>query len=222
MEYGQAPVRCEACERLASVSPVRSDGEPPYLLCVDCARRLEARALRPREWFRLAALHGWQRPLLHDDFYDDDGKATQPEQPVEEPDQHPFPSKDEWTNSLPLAVDVAVVSWSLSAQIISKLSARPEETLELLRHLVKERRSPQIRERALEIAAIAVGPKAAGWVREQWKESPQDVLFALAQASAACLPVGSQHLWTRVSQKHSPRARVTRGTCITSSSTVQP
>jgi hypothetical protein len=181
---------CQSCNRPDAASPMMADGEPPYLVCDACAHRLEMRSLRPGQWFRLAALHGWNRFLLHDDFYDDDGTATQPEEEVESPGQHPFPSRDEWTNSLSLALDVAYVKWQLPHELVAVFSSKPDETLLLLRVTTAARKSPQIRARALEIAARSIGSPAADWVRAQWTESPQTVLNELSRAAAACLPRG--------------------------------
>lgn len=181
-------VNCESCGQNGAGPRADPDGGPPYILCSACAYRLETRSLRPAEWFRLAALHGWTRYFLHDDFYDDDGTAAQPAVPVENAEQHPFPLKEQWAGSLPLALDVAYVKWRLDPELSVLLAAKPEQTLELLRKTMGARKNPTLRARALEIAASSLGPTAAEWVRGQWSASPQSFLFPLAQASAACLP----------------------------------
>src|SRR5262249_42051367 len=71
---------CEACRR-RQASEVISGDDPhePYKVCSECGERLRQRALRPLEWFNLAAKHGWRKYLLRDDFYDEDGTAQQPD-----------------------------------------------------------------------------------------------------------------------------------------------
>jgi len=70
---------CESCQSAPAVLEVADISDPgrPFRVCSECERRLQALALRPLEWFRLAALHGWGSYLLCDDFYDDDGARMQ-------------------------------------------------------------------------------------------------------------------------------------------------
>ena len=69
-------VTCEACRHAPATERITHDDPVhPYAVCDPCARRLMSLALRPREWLHLAALHGANKFLLHDDFYDDDGTA---------------------------------------------------------------------------------------------------------------------------------------------------
>jgi hypothetical protein len=90
---------CEVCETAASDATEPSGDEAaPYHLCSACHRRLLARALRPIEWYNLAKRHGWWQYLLHDDFYDDDGAASQPECDVESPNLYPEPALDAVAN----------------------------------------------------------------------------------------------------------------------------
>src|SRR6476660_4189033 len=71
---------CQACRRRPVAEEV-GDDDPlePYRVCVECGDRLRGRSLRPIEWFNLATVHGWNKFLLHDDFYDQDGSASQPD-----------------------------------------------------------------------------------------------------------------------------------------------
>ena len=87
------PQLCEAreCAAAQTVEPC-DDANEPYHLCVACHQRLHARALRPFEWYNLAKRHGWYQFLLHDDFYDEDGTASQPEDGVECPGDFSAPS----------------------------------------------------------------------------------------------------------------------------------
>lgn len=181
---------CEACRRSVALHAVVDDDDPedPYRLCDACRQRLLARALRPREWLHLSARHG-SRYLLHDDFYDDDGTAHAAEEDVVDAAAHPFPGHDECMRSLPLALDVALARWSFPEELTPIFAARKAETLAALEALVRERRNPHLEARAYEIAAHALGPVAADWLRTRWQRQSEDgPLEALAQASAACLP----------------------------------
>jgi hypothetical protein len=63
---------CQSCETAdATISDTCDDPDDPYQLCLPCSARLQARILRPAEWYSLARRHGWRQHLLHDDFYDE-------------------------------------------------------------------------------------------------------------------------------------------------------
>jgi|SRR6185295_1411600 hypothetical protein len=70
---------CEAC-RQRQVAEVISDDDPdePYRVCCECSVRLQQRGLRPSNG-STSPRHGWRKYLLHDDFYDQNGAANQPE-----------------------------------------------------------------------------------------------------------------------------------------------
>ncbi len=183
-------MNCEACGTDKRVSEWPTPDNLPLVVCDSCAHRIKMLSLRPREWFRLAALHGRRSFLLHDDFYDDNGVADQPQEPVEAPEKHPFPTLSECAGSLQLALDVAYVKWRFPEDLIGVLSAKPLETLALIQSTTAKRKREEIRGRALEVAALCVGPLAGDWVRAQWAEAPETALCEISQASFACLPVG--------------------------------
>jgi hypothetical protein len=150
---------------------------------------LQTFSLRPQEWFRLAALHGWPSYLLHDDLYDDDGTATAPEVAVVDASAHPFPSAMDWNQSVPLALDVAYAKWWLPTELIPVLSADPIATLNAIRTTTDTRRHPQIVSRAYEVCAKCLAASAADWILAEWQRPKRnEVLLSLSQASAACLP----------------------------------
>lgn len=67
---------CEACRQRSATTEINDDPnlrEMPYKLCAACADRVARMALRPLEWFNLAALHGPARSLLHYDVYSQNG-----------------------------------------------------------------------------------------------------------------------------------------------------
>lgn len=85
---------------------------PPYRLCGKCHQRLTERALRPREWYNLAVLYGPYRFLLHDNFYDDDGIAEQPEEEhfSISPEDN-VPQLQDVVNDLPRLIDYCTLKW---------------------------------------------------------------------------------------------------------------
>jgi len=107
---------CEACER-ASAETVESCDDPnePYHLCTACFKLLHARALRPAEWYNLAKRHGWYQFLLHDDFYDDDGTAIQPQVAVERPRDFPAPSLAAVAHASGQLLDYSITRWHFTS-----------------------------------------------------------------------------------------------------------
>jgi hypothetical protein len=181
---------CEAC-RLRSVAEAIGDDDPdePYLVCGECGSRLRQRALRPREWFNLAAKHGWREYLLHDDFYNEDGTAEQPEVDGYSADGLPAPTLDEAACSLGDLVDYCMTRWHLDALEYDALRKFPPEAV--LDEL--ERRAATGNRHALEVTlklcASVVECVAAPWVRAQYERAcNHNVLFSWAEAAARCLP----------------------------------
>lgn len=183
--------RCEACE-LAEVSIVEpcDDPEDPYRLCAACHRRLQARALRPLEWFNLAKRHGWCRYLLHDDFYDDDGTAAQPELEVDNAEEFPAPILASVREDSEKLLDYSITRWHLEADVVAAWKQEdPQSVLSTASARFASNSNIEIRARVLSICACAVGHIGADFVRRAWDEYPERVaLTSLANASAACLP----------------------------------
>jgi hypothetical protein len=181
---------CEAC-RQAAVAEIVDDDDPaqPYRLCAPCAARLRHRALRPLEWFNLAAAHGWANFLLHDDFYDEDGEATQPDIDGYANDGLLAPTLAEASASLPHAVDFCVTRWwPGEAEYAALRSFAPGD---LLDEIVRRagRGSDPVLSAMFGIAANALGPVAADWVRAQRDRAlAGGLLSAWCEAAARCLP----------------------------------
>lgn len=182
-------VLCQACERIPS-SVVEAADEPsePYLVCQACHERLLSRSLRPIEWFNLAKRHSWQRFLLHDDFYDEDGMASQPDEEVQEPERFPMPSLDEVCGGADSLLDYSITRWLLDEKVVKCwTSLQMDEVCLALNRRFGTTRNAAVRSVILEVAAIAGGP-AADLVLQAWREYPDGVPFwSLLQASAACL-----------------------------------
>lgn len=183
--------RCQACrEREVEVLVDDEDSTDPYSVCGACARRLRAKALRPLEWFNLASIHGSGRYLLHDDFYDDQGEAAQPDEPVVAAERFPIPRADASPPDLDRILDRAVATSQVDAEAENVLSRfAPRRLLDAVRKRVAASKRADIHNVAYEVCGKVLGPAAGEWVRERWGAAAPDVLFQLAHASAACLPL---------------------------------
>ena len=182
---------CEACES-AAAEAVESCDDPkePYHLCAACHRRLHARALRPLEWYNLAKRHGWYQFLLHDDFYDKDGTASQPEVPVERRCDFPAPILAAIAHDARLLLDYSVTRWHFDPDTAAAWAALSHpDVLRVLAERFASTENIGTRSRVLEICASALHEAGAEFVRYAWGDYPATVLLpSLAQASAACLP----------------------------------
>jgi hypothetical protein len=181
---------CQACEaRPATVEEPADAPSEPYWVCQACHGRLTTRALRPLEWFNLAKRHGWTRFLLHDDFYDEDGTATQPEEGVEHPVRFPAPSLIDASTTADSLLDYSITRWRLDGELVEQWTCLPQgEVLVALDRRFHASHNAAVRAVVLEIASIA-GDPAATLVRHAWGQYPDDVPYwPLVQASAACLP----------------------------------
>jgi hypothetical protein len=160
------------------------DPDAPYRVCADCGKRLQELTLRPLEWFNLAAKHGWQKFLLHDDFYNQDG--TQESNCAAD---MRAPTLDEASRSLERLVDYCITRWKLDAaeydafrmfageSILSELSRRAASGNRHVKHV------------ALALCANVLGYIAEPWIRAQYERACEDdMLFSWAEAAAHCLP----------------------------------
>jgi len=185
------PHVCEACElTVAETVEPCDDPQEPYHLCAACHRRLHARTLRPVEWYNLAKRHGWYQFLLHDDFYGQDGTATQPEEPVERPGDYPAPRLTAVAHDARLLLDYSVTRWHFDSDVVAAWAVLPRaDVLTVLSERFGQTSNVGTRSRVLEICASALHQSGAEFVRYAWSDHPASVsLPPLAQASAACLP----------------------------------
>jgi hypothetical protein len=182
---------CEACEKTAS-DTIEScdDTDSPYHLCSACHQRLLARALRPLEWYNLAKRHGWWQPHLHDDFYDEDGTASQPDFDVETPELYPAPTLADVENKPELLLDFTITRWYIEDPVAKAWQSHPRDIiLQTLTRRFAETANIGIRSAILEVAASALGDTGAEFVKHAWDDYPDAVdLPSLAKASASCLP----------------------------------
>lgn len=184
-------MKCEACEKsAANVVESCDDPDEPYQVCSSCHKRLLTRALRPREWYNLAKRHGWYQFLLHDDFYDEDGRADQPEIDVDDPEDHPAPSLTEANAEPEVLLDYSITRWNISLELVEAWSAHPKQgVLETLQKRFSSTNNAGIRGCILEITSLCLGDYGADFVRNAWDYYPEHIaLGSVAQASAKCLP----------------------------------
>jgi hypothetical protein len=178
---------CRAAPARTTFSAADEDGEP-VLLCRACDDRAETRSLRPLEWFNLAALHGPERPPLHDDLYAHDGTAEQPDAPLEDAERYPAPTLEEAARDVERLVDYAMSRHSLDADVEAALAEHEAvRVLASLERRTAARCSAHVLGRAYEICAV-LGPAAANWVRRQFDADPAQAIHSLAEAAAKCLP----------------------------------
>jgi len=181
---------CQACRRRPVAEQI-ADDDPlePYRVCRDCSDRLRHRALRPIEWFNLAAVHGWSKSLLHDDFYDQDGAASQPDIDNYATEGMEAPSLETCAKSPERLIDYCITRWRLGAADFEAF--RPIAGSAVLAELQQraEAGNRHVQKVALELCANVVGSPAAPWVRAQLARACcDDALFAWAEAAAKCLP----------------------------------
>jgi hypothetical protein len=184
MQLCQATRTSPATVTIPSKSP---DG--PYLLSAEAAERLKNLALRPLEWFNLAVVHGPLEFYLHDDFYDDDGTAGQPQVPVSDADKFPAPNLSECASDLDHLINFALTRWFLKSDVVEALKRHdPQSLLQKIHERFGQIKDPWLKSRLLGVAGKALGNVAASWVRALAAQGTADSNIALMWAAAACLP----------------------------------
>lgn len=181
---------CEACEDSASDTVEPCDDEAaPYYLCSACHARLHARALRPVEWYNLAKRHGWWQFLLHDDFYDEDGTASQPECELDSPDLHPSPTLDDVSGNPEALLDFTITRWHFVEPIANawrKHSAA--DVLQAVTRRFADTQNAGIKSAILDVVST-LGNHGEEFVRYAWGDYPETVdLPSIAKAAACCMP----------------------------------
>lgn len=180
---------CESCLIIpAGMTEPSSVPTAPYHLCAGCHHRLVTYSLRPREWYALASRHGWWQPLLHDDLYDETGEATQPDEDVERPEDHPCPTLAEVSGSAEGLFGHCMTRWCPSTAEAEAARGLPsDEMLRTLEGRLESSTDPGVWSVALWLAARGLGPKAADLVRRRWDALRTECLSELGQAAAMCL-----------------------------------
>lgn len=181
---------CEACRQKRALEIVADDdADEPYRVCGACSHRLRHLALRPLEWFNLTAKHGWHKFLLHDDFYDQDGTASQPEIEVHSIDGMLAPTLPEASGSLNRLIDYCIARWSLDTPEFDRFRKFAVEAIlqELQRRAATG--NQHVLGVVLKLCANVLEHSAAAWVRALYlRACDEDRLFSWAEAAARCLP----------------------------------
>jgi hypothetical protein len=180
---------CEACrQKPIEIIESADDQKQPYRLCKQCHNHLKSYSLSPIEWYNLASIHGPDKHLLHDDLYDEDGTALQPEKLIEITPNSLAPTLGQVEDDLERLLDFATTRYFLEETILDALrNFNKLSILNCLRLRVSTMYNYHFEGLAYEICARIVGKVAEEFIRERWeKDSP--LLFSLAEATAACLP----------------------------------
>ena len=180
-------MKCESC----NISDIEleepsCEGQNPYRLCKPCLKRLTNTALRPLEYFNLTAIHG-HTPYLHDDFYNEEGEAEQPDIDVDDAENFPFPKLSEIEDDYEKLVDFAIVQYFISDQVINLIKQHDKNSI-LLYLESKVNYNRAIDFKAYEIAAKVLGNFAENWIRKEWEMRKAKEVSIYAIGLALCLP----------------------------------
>lgn len=181
---------CESCRRQHVQIEEKSDlPQHPYRLCYGCHKRLTTLSLRPFQWYNLAVIHAPLSYYLHDDFYDENGEASQPEEDFEILHEDRAPTLEDVKNNLGDLIDFTITQWFMKNDIIQAFKCHDSEKL---LHAVKTKfyntDNYEIKSRMLEIVADVLETSASSWVRELWEDYDDGLLTNLSCAAACCLP----------------------------------
>lgn len=180
---------CQACEKepvdLAEPADNRCH---PYHLCHPCHDRLVNYSLRPNEWYNLAKRYGWWQFLLHDDFYDDDGKAAQPEMEVEENLSYTIPSLEDLAGDIVGAVEHVFTQWHPSKEYFDFLEGFHQERLaEILEEKLLLSPNQSYAGALFDICGEVLKERGAELVRKGWDKKESVDFTSLAIATTRCL-----------------------------------
>lgn len=181
-------IKCQSCniKSVEIIEPCDNENYP-YRLCKDCHRRLINRALRPLEFFNLTSKHGMTY-LLHDDFYEDNGEACQPEIKVKKDKLLTFPDFDLIRNDLEKLIDYSIVVWWLTDEIVDAFKHfEKTKILDSFKLRINENRG--LGYRLYELAAKVLELAASDWIRKEWEYHNLDNLVNYSECLAKCLPL---------------------------------
>lgn len=181
---------CQACKiRPVEVIEKCDDEIQPYELCNGCHKRLLSYSLRPIEWYNLASLHTFNKFLLHDDFYDDDGVATQPEEDVEGIEDLIAPSLGDVKENIESLIDFCIAKWWLEGNMINCLKQHePHVLFKSIKSRFDNSENYYVKGRLYEIASRVLGRFCEDWIREKWKFYDGKHIIHLSEAACFCLP----------------------------------
>ncbi|PFB27737.1 hypothetical protein [Bacillus cereus] len=181
---------CEACKQNPVHKIEESDeANQPYKLCSPCHERLISLSLHPNEWYNLAVVHSPYKYYLHDDFYEENGVATQPELNMDEHNLTPTPTLENVRSNLKNLLDYTMTRWFLQEEEIGALTMYDKsEVLDAVMNRFSNTINGVIKTRLLEIVICVLGESASDWVRKLWGKFDEDLIAPLSHAAAYCLP----------------------------------
>ncbi|KAB2443707.1 leucine-rich repeat domain-containing protein [Bacillus luti] len=181
---------CEACKHNPIHKIEESDEtKQPYKLCNQCHERLISLSLHPNEWYNLAVVHSPYKYYLHDNFYEEDGVAVQPELEIDEHNLTSAPTLDEVSPNLKNLLDYTMTRWFLQEEEIEALNRYDKnEILDAVMSRFSNTINSVIKTRLLEIVISVLGENASDWIRKLWKDFDEDLIAPLSYAAAYCLP----------------------------------
>lgn len=209
---------CEACKR-NKINVVEASDEPnqPFKLCNQCHERLLKYSLRPIEWYNLAVAHSPNEFLLHDDFYEEDGEACQPEEYVVVTQKDKAPTLQEVRNNLESLLDFSVTRWFLEEDVIKALKKHDnQETLSSVKSRFYGTENYQVKSRMLEIVADVLGASASEWVRELWRNYNKEFLYPISWATSSSLPAeeGLNNVFEKLKLVNEKELPIAAFTCL--------
>lgn len=185
-------INCQACENSNAEIEEPTDGEyAPFRVCLSCHARLLTNSLRPLEWYNLARKFWWNQFLLHDDFYDDDGQAQQPEDDVVDAELYPAPQLAEVSSDLTKLLDFSYTKWRLTDEILLAWKNQDQHSaLNLLAEILTNDPRPAIAGLVLEIARKVFKDTSKHIVLQAWRiaQVRSISINELFRASIDCLP----------------------------------
>lgn len=189
---------CQACQvSPAEIVEPRDDPDEPYELCLDCHRRLITFSLRPREWYNLASIHSFYKFCLHDDFYEENGTATQSKKPVIDAELFPRPSLSDVSNSPDELLRYAFTRWQISNELIQSMKTFSSDVwLQTMASWLKQTQNTILIDTIFLLCGKVVGHHAAAFIRNSWEKYRNSALtkhdfsiwYGLCYAVAKCLP----------------------------------
>jgi hypothetical protein len=209
---------CEAC-KINEINVVETSDDPdqPYKLCNQCHERLLKYSLRPIEWYNLAVVHSPNKFLLHDDFYEEDGEACQPEEDVLVTKKDKAPTLRAVRNDLESLLDFSITRWFLENNIINALKKHDtQKTLISVKSRFYGTENYEVKSRMLEIVADVLGTSASGWVRELWENYDEEFLYPLSWATASSLPAeeGLSNIFDKLKLESEKELPIAAFTCL--------
>lgn len=188
---------CQACESVPVEVKEPNDNEnSPYLLCSSCHDRLLELSLRPREWYNLAKRFGWWQFSLHDDFYEDNGEASQPEDEVVDAELYPAPSLEDVCGDLPKLISHVLTRWNPEKEIYREFGKFAPERIEAeLRKALPDAPNDDVAGAYFDICGEVLKGDGARFVRSGWECADRIPFGSLAFATTQCVPFEEGFSW---------------------------